>query len=355
MPNRKALWALAKVAFVVCVVGLLVLVLHGIGFSEIIEAMQDADAEAVRAAVLLQFGTLLLWTFRWQLLMPREERKSILILFPIYMAGVFGNLITPGARVGGEPIRAYYMSTRYGGEKTHYLGTILTDKVGNSVVSLVFSLAAIVLALLLLPLAVAVKAALLAPFLLLTAAIVSGFLMREKIGLRSAFVARMLSIIYNGRLMAFVRRQFPTYEHFEKYILQKMDNVFSPIRRAAVSPKAITKIVLTGVASYVLFYLAHYLLFRGLGVQLSMLEVFIIVGIAVLCGDMAISPGGAGFMEAAMIGLCVALEVDSDKAAAVTLISRGIFFALGLGLGGLCLLGLSLFYGRSHARTAAED
>ena len=350
MPSRKALWTLARLALVLCVVGLLALVLRGIGFRDIARAMRATKPAAVRGAVLLQFGMFLLWAFRWQLLMPRDERKSILILFPIYMAGVFGNLITPGARVGGEPIRAYYMSRRYGGEKTRYLGTIVADKVGNGAVFLVFLFAAAVLTLVFVPVAAAVKTLLLAPFLLLTAAIVSGFLMREKIGLRSAFVARALSLIYNGRVMAVVRRQFPTYEHFEEYIIEKLDNVFSPIRAAAVSPKALSKIVLIGVASYMLFYMAHYLLFAGLGAEVSMLKVFIIVTISVFCGDVSVSPGGAGFMEAAMIALCLASGVSHDKAAAVTLISRGIFYTLGLGFGGICLLALSLIYGPSPAR-----
>ena len=49
-----------------------------------------------------------------------------------------------------------------------------------------------------------------------------------------------------------------------------------------------------------------------------------------------------------MIGLCAAFGVEPGAAAAVTLISRVLFYAYGLGLGGLCLAALSVAYGRER-------
>jgi hypothetical protein len=56
-----------------------------------------------------------------------------------------------------------------------------------------------------------------------------------------------------------------------------------------------------------------------------------------------------------MIGLCTAFGVDNGTAAAVTLISRGVFYICGLGVGGACFGGLALLYGRMDEGTEEAD
>jgi uncharacterized protein (TIRG00374 family) len=355
MANRAATAAWLKLLAVLFVLALLYLVLHGIGFGRIVQALREAEPGAIWAAAMLNLAAFLLQAFRWQLLMPRQDRRSILVVFPIYIAGVFANLLTPGARVGGEPVRAWYMSRAFGGEKTRYLGTILADKFGNAVVFFVFLFLSLIFVMMFVPLAALVKAALFCVLLLVPTAVVSGFLLRGKFGLDSHTMERILSLIYQGRLMRSVRRRFPTYGHFEEYAIRKLNNVFDPIRRAAVSPKAVTKIVLLTCASWAVLYLAHYMLFQGLGAPISFLKVFIIVNISVFCGDVSVSPGGAGFMETAMIALCAAFGTDREKAAAVTLVSRGLFYLYGLGLGGVCMAVLSCIYGRRREEAYSGD
>ena len=54
-----------------------------------------------------------------------------------------------------------------------------------------------------------------------------------------------------------------------------------------------------------------------------------------------------------MIGLSAAVGVKTTTAAAVTLISRGIYYFYGLGVGGLCFLVLGSLYGRG--KVSAQD
>ena len=138
MVAGKAIWRGLRLLVVPVIVVIFALVLRHIGLQRILAAMRRADRSTLAAATGLQLAVFLLWFMRWQQLMRRGERKSIFGLLPIYMAGVFGNIVTPGARVGGEPIRAHYMSRVYGGEKTAYLGTVLADKFGNGAVFLLF-------------------------------------------------------------------------------------------------------------------------------------------------------------------------------------------------------------------------
>ncbi len=346
MGRRTFLWTGINALAVLAVVGLLWVVLTHIGFGRIIEAMRRVSPRAILAAASLHLTVFVLWTFRWQQLMKPEDRKSIVALWPIYMAGVFGNVVTPGARVGGEPIRAFYMSRAFGGEKTVHLGTVLVDKLGNSAVFMVFLLGSLVFILFSVPLAIGIKAALGGILLLAVGAVTGGLIVQKKARLKSRLLARALPALYNSTTLTSLRRLFPHYEHFEIYVIRKLDNVLTPMARAAGSPKALAKIILISGASWLLFYMAHFVLFAALGVNVSFLKVLVIVTISDFVADISFVPGGMGFAETTMIGLCAAFGLEAHAAAAVALISRGLLYVYGLGLGGLCLGVLTALYGR---------
>ena len=348
MGRGKNIWRILKAASLVAVLGLLYFVLRSIGFRKIIGLIRGMNAPSFYLAAGLVICVFLLWSFRLQLMMPRRDRGSILLLFPIYMAGVFGNVITPGARVGGEPIRAYYMAEAFGGPKTGHLGVLIADKLGNLAVFMTFLLISVSFVALFVPLRPLFKFALEGAVLLIIGAIVSGVLLRKHIGFRSGLLNKLVQFLYHEPVVGFFRSRFKTYQHFEDYVIRKLDNVFSPIASAAKSPKALTKVILISGAAWLVYYFAHYILFQALGADLSFFAVFIIVTISTFCGDLAFSPGGAGFMEAIMIGLCAAFGLEQETAAAVTLVSRGIFYFCGIGIGGASFGTLALLYGRAE-------
>lgn len=345
MTRGTAIKTALKVLAVVAVVGLLYLLVRRVGVANILRAVRESDKECIRSAVLLQFTVFVLWCFRWLHIMRPKGRQNMATVFPIYMAGVFFNVLTPGARVGGEPVRAYYMSRAFGGEKTAYLGTILADKVVYGTVFFCFLVASVFFVVAFVPIALFYKAAMAGIVGLVLLAVLSGFLLREQIGVRSRLLGRLLPTIYNGRLLKFLRERFHTYEHFEEYAIQKLENLVAPFSRAAGSPKSLALIIGISAVSWLLVCLAHLVLFHGFGADIGFLRVLVIVTISTFFGDISMSPGGAGFMEAAMLGLCAAFGVEQSTAAAVTFLSRGIFYGIGLGLGGLSLVGLAGVYG----------
>ncbi len=345
---RTSIKTALKVLAVAIVLALLYLLVRKVGVRNILRAVGESDKECIRSAVLLQFAVFVLWCFRWLHIMHPTGRRNMATVFPIYMAGVLFNVITPGARVGGEPVRAYYMSRAFGGEKTAYLGTILADKVVYGTVFFCFLMASVFFVVGFVPIALPYKAFMAGIVGLVLLAVVSGFLLRRQIGVRSRLLGRLLLAIYNGRLLKFLRRRFPTYEHFEEYAIQKLENLVTPFSRAAGSPKSLVLVVGISAISWLLVCLAHLVLFHGFGAEIGFLRVLVIVTISTFFGDISMSPGGAGFMEAAMLGLCAAFGVEQRTAAAVTFLSRGIFYALGLGLGGLSFAALATIYGRQE-------
>ncbi|MFO8007200.1 MAG: lysylphosphatidylglycerol synthase transmembrane domain-containing protein, partial [Candidatus Brocadiia bacterium] len=182
MTKRKAIWTAVKAVLLVAVLGLLCLVLRRIGFRNILKAIGETDRRAIVAAALLQATVFMLWCFRWLHVMRPEERPGYFATLPIYMAGVFVNSITPGARVGGEPVRAYYMGKAFGGEKTAYLGTIIADKVGYAAVFMGFVIVSVFFVVAFVPIGLVYKLVFGGAVAFVVLAVLSGLLLRHHIG-----------------------------------------------------------------------------------------------------------------------------------------------------------------------------
>ena len=215
MKAARATFRAMKFLAMPIVLGILFLVCRHIGFGRIVAAARRMDRPTITVAAALHMVVFLLWCLRWQQLMRPENRKSVFALLPIYMAGVFGNVVTPGARVGGEPIRAYYMSRAFGGQKTAYLGTILADKAGNGAVFLLFLLLSVNFVVLFVGISLAPKLAMLAVVLLVVAAVIVLVLLRRRVKGAVLSLRKLLPLLYRSRPMRFLRLQFATCEEFE--------------------------------------------------------------------------------------------------------------------------------------------
>jgi len=355
MKMGRTYWSAAKALAFLAVLALLYLLLRRIGFAAILEAMRGIEHGKLRLAVGLCLAALIVQSVRVQLLMSPEHRGSFIVMFLIYMAGVFGNVVTPGARVGGEPLRAYYMNKALGGPTTRHFGVLLADKLSNLTVFMAIVLVSVSFVAAFVKLPLASKIVLEVAMLVVILSVVSGFLLHRHFVAQSSRLARLLQGIYNAPLLKFLRRSFPTYGHFEEFAIRKLDNLFGPIGRTASNPAFVGRALGLSVVAWLLQFGANYALFNALGAHVSFFSVVIIISISTFVGDLSMAPGGAGFMETSMIGLCAALGVQQHTAAAVTLVSRGIFYFFALGLGGLCFVALASFYGRRREATGPQE
>lgn len=349
MISKRRMWHAIRLTALLLVVVLLFLVFRRVGFLNILRAIIHIPPLSIISAVLLFLTVFILWCFRWLHFLRPEPGMNMLTVFPVYMAGMFVNIITPGARVGGEPVRAYYMNRIFGGQRTRYLGSILATKVAYGVVFFGFVILSVLFVLAFVPLALPYKLVMAGAVLLVLGAVVSGFMLRRHIGIRSGLLGKLLPILYEGRFMKFIRQHFDTYEHFEEYAIRKLDNLVAPAMRAAGSNRSLALVFGLSALSWLLVCLAHHVLFAALEADIGFLRVMVIVTISTFFGEISMTPGGAGFMEAAMLALCAAFGLDSRTAAAVTVLSRGLFYLCGLGLGGVCLAALSAIFGRREA------
>jgi uncharacterized protein (TIRG00374 family) len=245
------------------------------------------------------------------------------------------------------------MSKAFGGTKSGHLGTIIVDKLSYAVVFFTFLGFSLAFALIFVPLPLPYRIAMATILVFGLGAVVSGFLLHTQLAKRSRVLRKALPVVYNWPLMRLVRSRFPSYQHFEEYCITRLENVWRPVASAISSPGVLAMVLCVGAGSWLTMCAANYVLFRALGAELGFGHVVIMLTIATFLGDVSVSPGGAGFTEAAMVALCAGFGVDYGTAVAATLVSRGVYYGFTFGGGGVSLAVLALRYGRSSREPAA--
>lgn len=306
----------------------------------ILEEIHIISLSTIIYALLIYFSAFLVNTLRWYFLIRDRARKNFFIQIPVYMAGVFGNVLTPGARVGGEVIKVFYMGKIFGGTKSENLGYILLDKLGNGftfLLILLFTSSYILGQFLNYYLAAGI-------LIVILAAVI--FFIYRMYAYKSAKTKRVkfLYKIYNFPLMSFLKKKFNNREAFKDYVLGSISTTFYPIKTARI--RDILMILLFSLFSWMMICFSNWMIYRDLNPGISYVSVFIIVTLSTVVSDISFTPGGAGFMESAMLILSTSVGISPDIATSAILINRGIFYIVSIGLSGLFSVPLIILYGK---------
>jgi uncharacterized protein (TIRG00374 family) len=103
--------------------------LYFIGIDEVIEALKLSNLWFDLLAIVLQFFTYFLYTWRWSIINKTADMNlGIRKLIPMVLVSLAVNNITPSGRGGGEPVRAYLMA-----KEGHYkfedtFATVIADR-----------------------------------------------------------------------------------------------------------------------------------------------------------------------------------------------------------------------------------
>ncbi|NOZ59445.1 MAG: flippase-like domain-containing protein [Euryarchaeota archaeon] len=312
-----------------------------ISWRETLRIAASAEAGYIALAVAVTVARFLMWGAKWHLLVGQIARVSFLRLLVILMAGLFVSPSTPGAQVGGEPLRAYYLAREAGVKKSAAMATVMLDKAGNYTAFFTFSAVSAVMLWPLLNVPGMLKmAGELLLLLLLLAAISSAFL---KSG---ASQARVLRFVYHLPFLRFLRRRFSSYAAFEEFLSSRVELFLTTLREISTRRGVLAVNLLLSFAMWSTSYLKTYLVFKALGVEASLLLVTVVKTIAILAGMASFLPGGVGATEAVMVALFAATGIEGSAALAGILLSRAIYYSFALGAGYLCLLWLRLGYSR---------
>lgn len=303
--------------------------------------------------IILAFATkilsLLVFNYKVYILSKSMFKVSFWKLLPIHMAGALMNNLTPGPSVGGEPLKAYYLSEATGKRGSACLGLYVMD-------SLIFVIStAIFMFLSTFYLISKIKFIRLKYFLVgwLVLSIIIAFIVLWaifKLSKNKKRFNKILKFIYKFPLLKFLKRHFKTPEDFIEEIHVKRRVFIKTLKALWVDKPALFKNLVLSSIWYPLQALGLWLLFLGLGFHVPFLRLLSVTTISMSLGFFIWLPGGSGIYEGAVILLMTLLGAQTVTITATTIIDRAGYYVLTYLVGYFCLSYIAMKYGKGTRR-----
>ena len=332
-----------SILFIIILVALL-FILKQIGFQKIYNNLKIAKIHYLILAFSSTLILFLSWNLKWFLLVKEMSKAKFHHCLVILMAGSFINSTTPGARVGGEPLRAYYLSKTYNVEKSKFFATTVIDKVANTLAFTILSIFSILFVILFVDINLKIKIILEIILFFIVIFILAAIILKKKIIFRKRFFTKLLIAIYNFYLFKFIRKKFHSFKKFEQYFIEKIENIINTSKRLLYEKKTFKNSILISFCMWFFNYLGTYFLFKAFSYDISFIAIIIVVTLSLLLGSILVIPGGIGVIETIMISLYISFGINPSIAATVAVIDRFIFYFFSLFVGGICLVYLNLKY-----------
>jgi len=333
-----------KTLSVIFVIIILYFILRGIGFINIYNTVKKANILFIILSILSTLAFFLAWNYKWYVLVKEVKKPKFLGLFPILLAGSFINTITPGARVGGEPLRAYYLSKQYKKEKSKFFATTIVDKAINSLAFAAMSAFSILFVIIFVKIGVWVRFVLETALIILSIVIIGGLVLKQKIKITKKQIALVLTKIYYFYLFKLIRKKFTSYKKFENYMIKKLNNILKTSKKLRTR-KIFKKDLSLSFLMWFFNYLGTFFLFIALNHKINFIAIIVVVTLSTLLGSISPVPGGVGIIEAIMISLYLTFGINSGIAATVAVLDRLIYYFYSLLIGGISLFYLNTKYG----------
>lgn len=290
-PARRR-WLVAGVGLAVSVLAAIIAV-QGIDLERTRRLVVDSDVRLLVVAVAVIGIQVVLRAGRWRLLLPvaAARRPGLVRVVPVLLVGYLGNAVLP-ARLG-EAVRAAVLARREGLSTAETFGSVILERVLDTLALAVFALTAVALAGLgseFAPIALLAIAAAVVAILLLTAA------------------PRLLARLPVG---PFAR---------------VLEAVVAVMRGAQVThrPGTVAAAIALCLLAWVLDAAVYLLAGRALGIDLPIHGAIVISAVAALSTAIPSAPGFIGTLELAISTAAQAFGVEPAAALALALVVHAV-------------------------------
>ncbi|MBI4170142.1 MAG: flippase-like domain-containing protein [Candidatus Aenigmarchaeota archaeon] len=284
---------------------LLTISLFGIG--DVTAIVLASNLSLIFFAVLCQLIIFLLYAVRFKIMSSKYKNLSLKDAFYITTTGNFVSLITPIAKIGGQPLMIYLTKEKIGSAKSSAI--VLMDTIIDIISSTL--LVAVILILfrtsipypLFLPLLV---------FTLLTILVTAGFM---KLFLSRKVLSRLLNWLLNK------------IRHFKKVNKIFHAHLFEKSFRLVLEDKKIMSAGM-GLSFGIKFFelLRIWIIFTAIGIFLSPVTILVIWTVMLLLLTIPWLPGSLGLFEFGTSSALILLGLTSSQAAGGVLLDRFVSF-----------------------------
>jgi len=317
-----------RIIFGVIILVALIYILGKINFSEAYQILQNTKPKFLVLAFVAYALGILVFSLRGMISIRKIIEPDFWFFLNTTLAGSFVNVVTPGAQVGGEPIRAYYLSKKYSKPKAKVFGAVLADRIIHGLVSLFFVIASLLFILTYIPVSREMKIIFQTILFFLLAFLALIFFLNMKrtkfnIGGFLKKIGILRAAKNNGKI---------------KDIGKHLGNFTNSFKKTFFNKKTLFFGILFSFAVWMLDYLSAYFLFLSLEVRISLFLVIVVTSLGSLIGDLSPTPGGIGLVEGFMIFLYSLVGINLPTAIIVSVLSRLIGYFFSLVVGGISLL-----------------
>lgn len=305
--------------FLAISVMILLVMLYFVGINQVIDALKIANLGIIALAIAVQVFTYFLYSLRWQILNRIADMDvSIRELLPMVLVGLAVNNITPSGRGGGEPVRAYILSSRKNYPMEETFATVVADRALDTFPFIV--LAAVTVAAM--ALFFNFELWLLIIMVLAVIAIVAVLVVLIYMCINPGFGKRV-----DGWIIGLVRR---FYKKNSEELEEKIHGVifgFQDTMKLLISNRK--GLYYTIPLSFLIWFFEIfrvYLVFLAFGAHVDLVVIGEVFIVACLVGMIPLLPGGLGAIDGIMILFYSAAGIPSSISAAATVIERLISF-----------------------------
>lgn len=300
-------------------IGILAVLVLFIGPDEILGALGLANPWYVVLALVIQLFLFGLWTERWHINIQVVKIKiKRLSLVPMLLVGIAVNNITPSARGGGEPVRAYILGKYTRCPMESSFATVISDR-GLDIFPLFFlSVVTIIYAVLYLPLSNLMVFGLIFSLLILLVLFIIGLYMSLNKEMGEKVTRWVVNVI----------KRFSKKDHskLEKKALDALQGFQTSIRDLIKNRKILLYALPLSFFIWLVEMIRVYVIFLAFNTPVSLEVIAVVFVIATLIGMIPVLPGGVGAVDGMMILLFSAAGIPPSISAAATIIERLISF-----------------------------
>lgn len=315
-------------------IGLVVTLYGTIGVDRVASRLGGASLQPAGLALVAFVFAVLAWAIRWDVYIMRAgHRIPFVHVLSNVLIGMAVNNITPVAKFGGEPVRAYVLHRRNGVPIHTGFATITTELLMDFFVSMVLVVLAI---------AVAAFTFRLQSWVVTWMAIV---VVLSVIGL-AVFIGVISSHSLVSRLVDWIAGRSHSVHRHHHRILGHVTRFQKVFKESLKDHRATALAFATSSMQRMFDLLRIAFVLAAFDLRLSLASLLVLFGVNVLLNSIPSTPGGLGLVEGGTVSALVLMGVPIEIAGAAVLLERIISYWLPLAAGAT----LGLYYGVSLTR-----
>lgn len=323
-----------QIAFFALSIVILIYVFRYVGLENMFETIKKLKLLYLIPIIACSFADILLDTLRHQWVIRELEDVPYRKILPIFMVGMFFNALTPGAKNGGEFVKAYYLS-KEAKKIDYYKGLAIFFIIGFYFILAFWPCAILaILATLLFMDVGPTLAGSLFLLMLLAGGIAAIFIALHK-NRHAIAQNKIVDIGLKLNYWLLKYRTFETYSLYKSSAMISFAKFTNTWAKYTSKTKLMWKCMVNSWFGLLTEFVKTYIIFIAIGHPVSFFTVMAVVAVSRFAGYLLILPGGVGVTEATMIAMFSLFGIAPGVAAAVTLIDRATYYLFntyGLGL-----------------------